>query len=167
MAKAKRNFEENLEQIQSSRENEIKIFEVQKNEVNIVCDVIATDQIEVLTNNDENVSSPNSNANYISSENSTLQINTPNDNNWEDILNGELYPNCLPKSRGQISADQPVIEDIKGAFKPTLSNILRADSENSEMRQTKQEISLAMKSLQTNLLLISLVLLLSVLYFVP
>ena len=153
-----------MEHIKSSGENQIKISEGQNGEVNVNCNevnVLANDQFEVFTNN---MSLTISNANYISSENLASQRNTPNENNWEDILNGELDSNCLPKTRGQIST---VNLNISEMLKPTMSNILRADSENSEMRQTKQEIHSALKSLQTNLLLISLVLLLSVLYFAP
>ncbi len=167
VAKAKRNFEENLEPKKCFEENEDKSSEHQNNEVSVIDDgrpscVIVNDTVEVLAN----VSTSNSNANYISSEVSTSPRTTPNDNNWEEILNAGLDSN-LPKARSPASAEQPSQVSASAMLKPTLSTILRTESENSEMHQTKQEISLAMKSLQTNLALISLVLILSVLYLVP
>ena len=170
VAKAKRNFEENLEPKNCSEENEDKSSEHQNNEVSVIDDgtqsrpscVIVNDTVEVLAND----STSNSNANYISSEVSKSPRTTPNDNNWEEILNAGLDSN-LPKTRSPASAEQPSQVSANAMLKPTLSTILRTESKNSEMHQTKQEISLAMKSLQTNLALISLVLILCVLYLVP
>jgi hypothetical protein len=101
VAKAKRYFEDNLEPKKCSEENEDKSSEHQNNEVSVIdvgthsrpsC-VIVNDTVEVLAND----STSNSNANYISSELSTSQRTTPNDNNWEEILNAGMDSN-LPKT---------------------------------------------------------------------